>query len=175
MLESRRVVVLACALSAAACGGSLSTPDDTKRSSTETADHAPGATTTFFALVNADDSLCLPQALSHDASGVVTCRIVEALADAADRCSAHAGLVDAEPEIATAFRGTTDLVREQNRVCELAQLPQASPSESCTSSAAAGWCYVEGAAAGDQCPQALRFSARGQPAAGAIVAMACRR
>src|SRR4051812_19816170 len=83
----RSPVVLVCALVSsllAACGGAVS-PTDEERGSPES---HPRTSTTFFSLVYADNSMCMPQALARDASGVVTCRIVEALGDPKDTCAA---------------------------------------------------------------------------------------
>jgi hypothetical protein len=170
MLELRITILLGCALSVA-CGGSVTLPNDDDRKDDGSEEGSPRTVATFFSLVHVDNSLCLPQRLSRGPDGAVTCRMVEALADKAGTCSAHAGLVDADPQIAAAFRGTASLIAE-HPVCELVQLAPAA-GESCASSATAGWCYVDGAAAGTACQQALRFSPRGLPSPGVLVGIGC--
>jgi hypothetical protein len=59
-------------------------------------------------------------------------------------------------------------------VCLIDQVPSDQlVNGSCVTSSTPGWCYVQGAATGGQCPQALLFSPSGQPAAGVETLTTC--
>ena len=132
-------------------------------------------------LKNALASQCLPQALTADANGDVPCLILEALPPGKS-CS-DAGLQPADPKAAASYQaqlaaqaGTGDAGTSTTfTICQVPQLVGADLTNgSCVdNNDKAGWCYLEGSAAGGGCAQAIKFSAKGNPAGGARVALQC--
>ena len=146
----------------AGCGGGVA---DVDRQAGPANASPTSSVATRFVIVNTDPSLCMPRRITRDAADITGCRMLEVLA-ARETCSAHPGLSDADPALAEALVRTEP--EAVGTVCELAELV---PS-ACAATSSAGWCYVEGAAAGPGCEQALRFTAT-QPVAGARVAIGC--
>jgi hypothetical protein len=129
-------------------------------------------------LKNSLASQCLPQKLSQDPEGKVPCLILESFAEPTN--CADRGLVAPDPKVLEKFReqqrAEQGAQADKNTVC---QAPQILPAEfggqaTCEKVDKVGWCYVTGAAAGGSCPQAIKFSERGNPV-GAIVSLQCIR
>jgi hypothetical protein len=133
---------------------------------------------------------CLPQMLARDpTTGSVTCRILVTLPrpGSEDVCPQLAGLPVPEATLLARFRAAKEAawnpasgLPEPNTlpICELTQLThQTNPTEfgpdgTCSAATTAGWCYVEGQAAG-VCPQQILFTA-GEPPPGATVNVLCQ-
>jgi hypothetical protein len=166
-------------LALVACGGQTASPgtpapDDGGGAIADGPGGADGPTlhTHFLTSLQGSGGGCLPMALLPDAQGLVACTVFE--------LPAGGGTCDASPGLWPVDAGTAATVRSRAQapasqaVCALAQLPESAwVAGSCAASASAGWCYVAGAAAGGQCPQALRFSPSGTPAAGAVLLLGC--
>jgi hypothetical protein len=113
--------------------------------------------------------------------GAVECQMLASLPQAGQTCDPTKGMSAVDPQ--TLARTSQALVGQaiaprfdptQYTVCQIDQVPSnALVNGSCVASTAAGWCYVEGAATGGQCPQALLFSPSGQPAAGVVTLTTC--
>ncbi|MDP9000925.1 MAG: hypothetical protein M3O46_12520 [Myxococcota bacterium] len=135
---------------------------------------------------------CLPQALNADATGAAPCLILVTLPKAGGQgvCDSVAGLhAPTDADVLSRFRASQHAawVQSGNKsglpdpdllpVCELDQLTRRAnpmafgPDNTCSESAAPGWCYVEGAAA-LTCPQQILFTAN-EPPAGATVNLQC--
>jgi hypothetical protein len=111
--------------------------------------------------IGAGCPLCLPEPLPQDATGQTLCRIFLALPAAGDSCAAH-GLTAASADNVAAV----DSVPGQpppGAICVLPQLPaENQANQSCTTSSAAGWCYLTGAAAG-HCAERIDVSPTAVP------------
>jgi hypothetical protein len=129
-------------------------------------DAGPGggtATTAFFAALRAGGG-CLPQALPVGSGGLSACALFYVLG-ASDTCAAHAGLADADPQVAASVRAFA--MSSQAAVCVVTQL-----AGDCANSAQSGWCYVAGADAGG-CAQTIEITPSGQPPTGAAATLGC--
>jgi hypothetical protein len=128
---------------------------------------------TFITLLRADNSSCMPQKLPVGSGGQVSCTIFELPLSPAS-CDPTHGLSAVDPATEQAVDAAEHASSSQT-VCQLAQLPTSDwVNGSCAQSTQPGWCYVTGAAAGNNCAQALRFSANGAPAAGVVALFACQ-
>jgi hypothetical protein len=121
---------------------------------------------------------CLPHKLTVK-DGTVQCLVLASLPSAGASCDAAAGLSTADPQViaeaAQSLVGTDDsslLDPMQHAVCQMAQLPTGSGG-TCTGSTDAGWCYVQQAAVGGQCPDAIEFSPSAQPQPGVYTLLSC--
>jgi hypothetical protein len=118
---------------------------------------------------------CLPAPLQTQGS-VAPCLVLEALPDPNATCDASRGMSPADPELARGLRARLTAEGSPlatNPICRVAQLAPADlVNGSCAKSSAAGWCYLEGAAAAP-CAQSLLFSAAASPQTGARVELAC--
>ena len=85
-----------------------------------------------------------------------------------------ANLIDPQTKKATSGDGDGGSDFAGWTVCQVSELvgSDLDSNGSCTSSSAAGWCYVTGAAAGT-CAQAIKFSDKGSPQTGARVSLQC--
>ncbi len=130
---------------------------------------------------------CLPHPLSRSPQdGTVPCLVLVVFPKDTPpntACDPAKGLGPVDPEILKRFdeQRLADLREVQpgateadlGPACELAQLvPDVDFKDTCESSQAAGWCYVEGSPAGE-CLQAIKFSAGGQPANGTQISLQC--
>jgi len=159
-----------------ACGGQTTSPGSPSPDGGGAIADAPGDDggpalhTGILVVVQGFDG-CLPQRLATDAQGEVACTIYE-LPPGGATCDASLGLWTVSGSIAARLQGAAHAPPSQ-AVCALAQLPDSDfVAGSCETSAAPGWCYVSGAAAG-QCPQAIRFSPGGVPSSGTVVVLGC--
>jgi hypothetical protein len=183
------VLVTLVAAFAPGCGGKVDDPDAGASSTAtpaqnptpgDTADagaNGPVVDPKFLATLRMENDLCLPQRLPLGADGATTCVIAIMLpALGADSlCNDYPGLIAATSAIDARVRQAagTD-VGGGHPVCTLQQIPQNEwVSGGCIGSSWAGWCYVEGAAAGGTCAQALQFSRQGGPPIGAKGWIAC--
>jgi hypothetical protein len=113
--------------------------------------------------------------------GSVQCQMLASIPQAGQACDASKGMSAVDPQTlaqtAQALQGQALASRfdeAQYTVCQINQIASNDlVNGSCTTSSAPGWCYVQGAAAGGQCPQALLFSPGGQPAAGVETLTVC--
>ncbi len=127
-------------------------------------------------LKNALANQCLPQKLTRDDKGQVSCLILETLPNKGDKCSTYS-LTDPAPEILAKFR---EKQKEQKAdtsltVCQATQLVKPA-GETCSRDTAAGWCYVENTATSKvigACSQAIVFSPTGNPPVGALTDLQC--
>ena len=125
---------------------------------------------------------CLPQTLAPNPDGTVPCLVILTF-DQPGACDTSKGLTELDPDILKRFndqrlaelRQTTPAatLADLGAACQLAQIiPTDFVNGTCESVTKPGWCYVEGAAAGT-CPQAIKFSATGQPPSGSKVNLSC--
>ncbi|MFO0668804.1 MAG: hypothetical protein U0235_04125 [Polyangiaceae bacterium] len=126
-------------------------------------------------LKNSLASQCLPQELSADPQGKVPCLILELFQDGAN--CADKGLSIPDPKIVAKFKEAKKAELgssvDKATVCQADQiLPADFVGDSCEKTKKAGWCYLTGKAAGGSCPQAIKFSADGNPV-GAQVSLQC--
>ena len=144
--------------------------------------YRPAVSAIVERLKNALAAQCLPTALTADASGKVPCLILEALPPGST-CDASKGLSPADTKQGAAYLANLDATSGDGdggsdfagwTVCQVSELvgSDLDSNGSCTSSSAAGWCYVTGAAAGT-CAQAIKFSDKGSPQTGARVSLQC--
>jgi hypothetical protein len=154
--------------------------------------YRPAANAIINRLKNSLSVQCLPQQLKRDMSatgqGRVPCLILVTLPKPGteDVCTSLAGLHPPEASVLARFRAAQEQawnpksgLPEPNSlpICELDQLtPQANagafgPDMTCSASTTAGWCYVDGQAAGT-CPQQIIFTT-GEPPPGATVSLQC--
>jgi hypothetical protein len=158
----------------AACGGqaqSLADAGPASAPDAATADE-PTTHTSFLTVIHGGGTGCMPKALAPDAQGQVPCSIFE-LTASATACDGSLGLSAVDPSVTASVQAAAFAPASQ-LVCQLAQLPESAwVNGSCVASAAAGWCYVTGAAAGGGCAQAIRFSPSGSPSAGVEVVLGC--
>jgi len=113
--------------------------------------------------------------------GAVECLMLASLPQPGQTCDPTKGMSAVDPttlaQTQQALVGQSNASRfdpTQYTVCQINQVPTNDLVDgSCTASTAPGWCYVEGAATGGQCPQALLFSPSGQPAAGVLTLTTC--
>jgi len=127
-------------------------------------------------LKNALANQCLPQKLTRDDKGQVSCLILETLPNKGDKCAAY-GLTDPAPEILEEFRESQKETSDEASltVCQANQIVK-KPGETCARDTAAGWCYVENTESSkvlDACYQAIVFSAAGTPPVGALTHLQC--
>ena len=144
---------------------------------------------------------CLPRQLTPDASGSVPCLILETLplggGQDATSCDPAQGFSQPDLTILDKYNeqrcadaaagGTTSpcanpddpaaVAAVLGPVCEVVQLTDTNRggsdyTGSCEALMTPGWCYLVGVAAGG-CPQAIRFSAAGQPLKGAKISLQC--
>ena len=145
---------------------------------------------------------CLPQALTLDQTGAAPCLILETLPQGtqAGTCDPTKGLNQPDPGILNKYNeqrcadaanagvqgdaggGTNPCPNPDDPegvamlfgpVCEVTQLVQPGDyTGTCETVTKPGWCYVVGTAAGG-CPQAIKFSATGQPSSGAKISLQC--
>jgi hypothetical protein len=152
--------------------------------------YRPAATAIVNRLKSSLAVQCLPQMLVRDpTTGAVPCHILITLPKpgAEDVCLALAGLSIPDATRLSRFRAAQNAAWNPNSglpdpstlpVCELAQLAlNTSPNEfgpdlTCSAATSAGWCYVEGQAAGS-CPQQIIFTL-GEPPPGATVNLLCQ-
>ncbi len=137
-------------------------------------------------LKNALAGQCLPQQLTPAQDGTVPCLVLVVFQPGVDQstaCDPNKGLSQVDPEILKRFneQRLADLQKvtpqateaDLGPVCQLAQLvPGTDFTGSCEGTQTPGWCYVTGASAGG-CPQAVKFSATGQPATGTQISLQC--
>jgi hypothetical protein len=113
--------------------------------------------------------------------GAVQCQMLASIPQAGQACDPSKGMSAVDPQT---LAQTTQALQgnplaplfdpTQYTVCQINQIPSADlVNGSCTTSTTPGWCYVEGATTGGQCPQALLFSPSGQPAAGVETLTTC--
>jgi hypothetical protein len=153
--------------------------------------YRPAANAIINRLKNSLSVQCLPQQLKRSAAmkNEVPCLILVTLPKAGnqDVCNTLAGLHPPDPNVVSRFRAAQEALwsaksglPEPNSlpICELTQLtPDNSPmgtfgpDKTCSASTTAGWCYVEGQAAG-ACPQQIIFTT-GEPPPGATVSLQC--
>jgi hypothetical protein len=113
--------------------------------------------------------------------GTVQCQMLASLPEAGQTCDPTKGMSAVDPrtlaQVAQSLQGQPLAPRfdpTQYTVCQIDQVPSDQlVNGSCVTSTAPGWCYVQGAATGGQCPQALLFSPTGQPAAGVETLTTC--
>ena len=139
--------------------------------------YRPAVASIVDRLKNALANQCLPQPLTPDDQGNVPCLILEVLPDANTKCDPKFGLSVPPADILQKFKDSIKTGQpgdpSLNTICQVKQLVGADlVGGSCTSSPAAGWCYVTGAAAGT-CPQAILFSPGGNPLNGATISLQC--
>lgn len=101
-------------------------------------------------LKNALTNQCLPQKLTKDANGEVSCLMLEVLPEGQNSCTGI-GRNDPDPELAAKFRETLPNDLKARTLCEFPQ-QTASVASECKD----GWCYLEGEAAGT-CAQSVVF------------------
>ncbi|MFO0680335.1 MAG: hypothetical protein U0169_27675 [Polyangiaceae bacterium] len=138
-------------------------------------------------LKNSLASACLPQRLNLDANQEAPCLILETSpAESTPSCDGSKGRRDPDPKILEKFlaqlqeRAATETVdggfdKNAIKVCEIAQLSGSKLQNGTCEGLAGegGWCYVEGANAGNGCPQAIKFSQLGNPQPGSRVSLQC--
>jgi hypothetical protein len=113
--------------------------------------------------------------------GAVQCQLLASLPTAGQTCDPSAGLGAVDP--ATLAATQASLVGDplaarfdptQYTICQMNQVPSSDlVGGSCVQSTTPGWCYVEGAATGSSCAQAILFSPSGQPASGVVTLTSC--
>jgi hypothetical protein len=113
--------------------------------------------------------------------GAVECQLLASLPTAGQTCDPSAGLTAVDP--ATLAETQASLVGDplagrfdptQYTICQMNQVPSSDlVGGSCVQSTTPGWCYVEGAATGSTCAQAILFSPSGQPASGVVTLTSC--
>jgi len=113
--------------------------------------------------------------------GTVECQMLASLPQPGQTCDPSKGMSAVDPQALaqtlTSLAGDPLAQRfdpTQYTVCQINQVPTNDlVNGSCVESTTAGWCYVEGAATGGACPQALLFSPTGQPATGVVTLTNC--
>jgi hypothetical protein len=113
--------------------------------------------------------------------GTVQCQMLASLPQAGQTCDPTKGMSAVDPQALaqtlTSLAGDPLAQRfdpTQYTICQISQVPTNDlVNGSCVESTTAGWCYVEGAATGGACPQALLFSPTGQPATGVVTLTNC--
>ncbi len=123
---------------------------------------------------------CLPHKVQI-VDGSVPCELLASLPQPGMTCDPSKGMSPADTltvqRAAQSLQGQGDaalLDPSQHTVCTIAQVPSSDLVDgSCAQSQTPGWCYVEGAAAGGQCPEALLFSPSAQPSTGVQTLMTC--
>jgi hypothetical protein len=157
-------------------GGLPDTGDATAPSPSDAgADASRDVPPAFLTLMRTGNDLCLPQTFVADpVTGAIPCRIFDFLPAGDPSCAnAGPGLSYPGPKTVGAV-DAKEMWDAGQPLCELAQLPASAwGGPSCVSSAQPGFCYVSGAAAGNNCAQAIRFSSSGAPPAGAAVVFGC--
>lgn len=151
-------------------------PPEPKDKSTPYYGYRPAVRAIVDRLKNSLASQCLPDKLSQDQDGKVSCLILESFQEPGVTCESK-GLKKPDPKILEKFREAERAERgaeaDKNVVCEAPQiLPAKFSGNSCEKTPEVGWCYLTGAAAGGTCPQAIKFSELGNPV-GARVSLQC--
>ncbi len=151
-------------------------PPEPKDKSQEFYGYRPAVRAIIDRLKNSLASQCLPEKLSQDESGAVPCLILETFQEPGVSC-AQKGLKDPDPKIVQKFREQQRAEFPDVDKATVCEAPQILPSEfgggqTCEKVDKAGWCYLTGAAAGGTCPQAIKFSEKGNPV-GARVSLQC--
>ena len=130
---------------------------------------------------------CLPQKLIPSPDGTVPCLVLISFQAGSDQntvCDPAKGLKQPDPDVLKRFKEArlAELKSQDPKAtaadigpaCELTQIdPSKYQNGTCETITDPGWCYVTGAAAGSSCPQAIKFSATGQPASGTSVSLQC--
>lgn len=111
-------------------------------------------------LKNALTQTCLPQALSKDDNGNVPCLMLEVMPEGVTSCELE-GRENPDAEVLTKFTESLDASQKSRTVCVLGQNPGAGSVDGCQQGTGenAGWCYLDGDAAG-RCSQQVVFNDR---------------
>ena len=153
--------------------------------------YRPAVTAIIDRLKNALSVQCLPQKLNVDTTtNTVPCLILVTLAKG--NCSTVAGMSNPPAAVLARFQAAQHLAWQSScggksscvltdpstlPTCQLEELTTTTDNGkdfqngTCAASTNAGWCYVEGAAAGS-CSQQIVFT-NGYPPAGATVTLQC--
>jgi hypothetical protein len=111
-------------------------------------------------------AVCLPTPLARNAAGDVACQVFFALS-AGDTCSAHAGLSDADPLVASAVLRESQTLSPSLPICVVPQLPGP-----CATSSQLGWCYDDTSPTAG-CAHSIALSPSAAPPPNTLVAIAC--
>ncbi|HEY3819167.1 MAG TPA: hypothetical protein VGL81_18490 [Polyangiaceae bacterium] len=123
---------------------------------------------------------CFDEKLSV-VDGTVQCLLLASLPAPGQACDPTKGMSAVDPQVVAETQQslTGDPLAgrfdpTQYTICQIDQVPSNDlVGGSCVQSSAPGWCYVQGAATGTSCPQAILYSPSGQPASGVVTLTSC--